>query len=143
VGESEKSPILSFVVPYRTSPADTLLTGDGVVSIEGAVIAEVGVIAYDEDGVRKFQGGDLYFLHVEDLCFVTENYRCDLSLTNSGYEEVPMFIQMTDNLDGTYSATYSIAREGQVTVSVVLARQGGLYAEYFNNAFLSGVPAKT
>ena len=27
-----------------------------------------------------------------------------------------------------------------MTVSVVLARQGGLYAEYFNNAFLSGVP---
>ena len=34
-------------------------------------------------------------------------------------------------------------REGEVTVSVVLARKGGLYAEYFNNAFLDGIPALT
>ena len=30
-----------------------------------------------------------------------------------------------------------------MTVSIVLIRQGGLYAEYFNNAFLDGVPAIT
>ena len=30
-----------------------------------------------------------------------------------------------------------------MTVSTVLARVGGLYAEYFNNAFLSGIPTLT
>lgn len=50
---------------------------------------------------------------------------------------------MTDNGDGTYLAKYTISRQGKVTTSVVLARKGGLYAEYFNNAFLSGVPTLT
>jgi mannan endo-1,4-beta-mannosidase len=44
--------------------------------------------------------------------------------------------------DGTqYSAELLINREGNVTVSVVLGRRGGLWAEYFNNVFLSGIPA--
>jgi hypothetical protein len=43
--------------------------------------------------------------------------------------------------DGLYSSEYVIDRDGEITVSVVLARKGGLYAEYFNNAFLNGVPA--
>jgi len=42
---------------------------------------------------------------------------------------------------GKYSAEYVINRDGDVTVSVELARRGGLYAEYFNNAFLNGVPS--
>ena len=50
---------------------------------------------------------------------------------------------MTDKGDGTYTASYTISRQGIVTTSVVLARKGGLYAEYFNNAFLSGVPTLT
>ena len=40
-----------------------------------------------------------------------------------------------------YEADYTILRDGLVTVSVVLARKGGLWGEYFNNAFLNGVPA--
>lgn len=50
---------------------------------------------------------------------------------------------MTDNGDGTYYADYNIPQNGKITVSVVLMRQGGLWAEYFNNAFLDGVPAMT
>lgn len=49
---------------------------------------------------------------------------------------------MTDNGDGTYRADYTINRDGKITVSVVIARVGGLSAEYFNNAFLEGVPIK-
>lgn len=51
--------------------------------------------------------------------------------------------EMTPNGSGEYTAEYVINRDGDVTVSVVLARRGGLYAEYFNNAFLNGVPALT
>ena len=50
---------------------------------------------------------------------------------------------MTDNSDGTYRVEYTIPQDGTVTVSIVLAAQGGLYAEYFNNAFLDGAPALT
>jgi beta-glucosidase len=50
---------------------------------------------------------------------------------------------MSDNSDGTNSADYTIYRDGDVTTCVVLARQGGLNAQYFNNAFLSGSPTLT
>jgi len=48
---------------------------------------------------------------------------------------------MTDNGDGTYSVTYQARRDGLGTVEVFALNQGGFYAEYFNNAFLDGVPA--
>lgn len=101
------------------------------------------VQAYSEEGQIKTTGGDYYFLHVDDLCYVTDNYQCVLSQNNYALEEVPIYTQMTDNGDGTYFANYTIARESQVTVGIIIARQGGLYAEYFNNAFLSGVPTVT
>lgn len=47
---------------------------------------------------------------------------------------------MTDLNDGTYSVDYTVPEEGTVTVSLVLVNQGGLSAEYFNNAFLDGIP---
>jgi beta-glucosidase len=56
---------------------------------------------------------------------------------------LPLFKEFTDNGDGSYTCEYAIDRDGSITVAVVLARRGGLYAEYFNNAFLSGVPILT
>jgi len=39
--------------------------------------------------------------------------------------------------------TYKIIRQGLCTVDILTIYQGGLYGEYFNNAFLDGVPAMT
>jgi hypothetical protein len=80
---------------------------------------------------------------VENLCYVGDNYRCDLSLEGNDYTELPVFREMVDLGDGSYTATYVINRVGKVSVSIVLASQGGLYGEYFNNAFLDGQPIKT
>jgi hypothetical protein len=77
------------------------------------------------------------------VCVVTDNYRCDPTDGGSEYTELPLFKLFTDDEDGSYSTSYAIDRVGDVTTSVVLARPGGLYAEYFNNAFLSGVPTLT
>lgn len=48
---------------------------------------------------------------------------------------------MTDNGDGTYSASYAVQLDGIVTVSVFLMQTGGAYAEYFENVFMDGTPA--
>lgn len=48
----------------------------------------------------------MYFLHVENVCQVTDNYRCDKSSTGSDYTELPLFTEMTDNGDGSYAADY-------------------------------------
>jgi hypothetical protein len=50
---------------------------------------------------------------------------------------------MTDNADGTYTATYSVRFSGFATVEVFLGLNGGFYSEYFNNAFLDGTPIQT
>lgn len=50
---------------------------------------------------------------------------------------------MDDSADGRYSTTINLKRPGPTTLSVILTKVGGFYGEYFNNAFLDGVPAKT
>lgn len=42
-----------------------------------------------------------------------------------------------------YQVSYKVIRKGIATVDILTMYQGGLYAEYFNNAFLDGVPAIT
>ena len=76
------------------------------------MVATVQVAAYTEtEGLLKTTGGDFYFLHVYDLCYVTDNYQCVLSQSNYALEEVPIYTLMTDNNDGTYFANYTIMRE--------------------------------
>ena len=105
----------------------------------GAIESTIDVQAYDENGVAKTTGGDFFFLHVEQLCFLSPgNYRCDLSLDQTNTKGLPILKLMTDNGDGTYSIKFTIYENGSISVSIVLARIGGLYAEYFNNAFLDG-----
>ena len=44
------------------------------------------------------------------------------------------------NTGTEFSTDFVINRVGKVTISVVLARRGGLYAEFFNNIQLQGTP---
>lgn len=39
-----------------------------------------------------------------------------------------------------YRSSYEVPIDGKVTGSVFLMNNGGLYAEYFNNVFMDGVP---
>jgi hypothetical protein len=86
-----------------------------------------------------------FFLHVQNVCVVTDNYRCDRDDSDtSNYSELPTFTHLTKQTDSdSYETSFQIDRVGNVTASVVLAQPGGLYAEYFNNAFMAGVPTQT
>jgi hypothetical protein len=48
--------------------------------------------------------------------------------------------KMTSLNDGTYTISYQIPLNGIVTASIFLMQLGGVYAEYFNNVFMDGVP---
>lgn len=113
-----------------------------------AVETSITLKSYDESGVARIAGGDLYFLHIEQYCIVSNNYRCDLSdqqdsvATNPALgNSLPSITSMTDLGSGSYTVKYNIPQDGTISVSIVLARPGGLAAEYFNNAFLDGAPA--
>lgn len=45
---------------------------------------------------------------------------------------------MTDQGDGTYTYTLSVARPGDITVSVLYYTQGSLWIEYYPNQVWSG-----
>ena len=45
---------------------------------------------------------------------------------------------MTDNSDGTYSYSFSVARPGIITVAIKLNDNNGVYWEYFANTNLAG-----
>ena len=47
---------------------------------------------------------------------------------------------VTDQLDGTYDASYSVTRAGRYTLNVASVHQGGLVAEYFENIWLFYAP---
>jgi len=47
-------------------------------------------------------------------------------------------VQMADNLDGTYTYSYSTDSAGEITMYVLLYTQFGVFAEFFNNINYSG-----
>lgn len=80
VGYSELSTPLSTALTMQTSHSLSTVTGFGITSMLGAVPNSVTVQSVAEDTTNRSSGGDILFLRVEQLCYVTDNYRCDLSL---------------------------------------------------------------
>ena len=90
VGESYDTQ-LSFatvIITVRTNAETSLIFGDpfeldgggaltGVASIKAAVPALVYLQARDDIGVDLTNGGSNIFVQIEELCTVTDNYRCD------------------------------------------------------------------
>ena len=76
-------------------------------------------------------------------CAIVDAFYCE---EVSGADDLVgdgIYQQLTDNGDGTYETTYTVSIDGTVTLSAFIAKNGGLYAEYFNNAFLDGTPTST
>ena len=49
-----------------------------------------------------------------------------------------IFEEMIKGPDGTYQYSFTITKVGKITISIMLATQGGVLAEYFGNNGLSG-----
>ena len=80
VGYSAMSSALTTTLQMQTSNALSTISGFGITNMFGAVPNSVHVQAVGEDSINRSSGGDIFFLRVEQLCYVTDNYRCDLSL---------------------------------------------------------------
>jgi hypothetical protein len=65
-------------------------------------------------------GGEAVFIYISNECSTADSFECRQV---SGATDVmtPIVAQMTDNNDGTYSYTYSVTKEGKVTVAVAIA----------------------
>ncbi len=148
VGWSPDSVVLDVDIPDQVSPSASQVSGNGVVAIEASVDDVVKLKSYSQLGTPKASDKDIFFLHVYDRCAVAPgNFLCEETQDSSNILKPPIIRRMTPDpsvltLNG-YIATYKIIRKGIATVDILTMYQGGLYAEYFNNAFLDGVPAIT
>jgi hypothetical protein len=143
VGTSAVSTTTSYAVTIDTSPSNSVISGDGVTGFEAAVDASVTIQAYDTSNAMVSTGGDFFFITVTNQCAIVDSFYCEQV---SGAEDLVgdgIYTQLTDANDGSYDTTYTVSVDGTVTVSAFIAKNGGLYAEYFNNAFLDGVPTSS
>jgi len=154
VGVSPDSDVaLTLIVPNRAFAALSAVTGPvflvdgggahtGIAETKAAVPAEVGLQARDAAGLDMTVGGSNAFVVIREHCTVTDNYRCDPVPGTPPILDGPVYQRMDDSNDGKYSTTINPKRPGKATLWAELTQKGGFYGEYFNNAFLDGVPAK-
>lgn len=76
-------------------------------------------------------------------CAIVDAFYCEEVAGAANLVGDGIYKQLIDNTDGTYDTAYTVSIDGTVTLSAFIAKNGGLYAEYFNNAFLDGTPAQT
>lgn len=128
VGESDPSATVTYAVTIDTSPSNSQLSGDGSSGFEASVDASISVQAYDTSNTAISIGGDYWFITVTNQCAQVDAFYCEpvsnaVDLVGNG-----TYKQLTDNSDGSYDGTYTVDVDGVVTLSVFIAKNGGLWA---------------
>jgi len=114
VGWSENSATLELVIPYKVSPANSIITGNGLtptdINIDASVDAQITVLAkyIDRNGVVKIKPippaaenyEDIFFLHVFDRCSQPlGNYFCEETADSSDILKPPQMLKIIYNDD--------------------------------------------
>ena len=83
-------------------------------------------------------------LRVEDKCNVVtgETLTCMIDAGSDNVSGLPILKEMTDNGDGTYTATYSFSGSSGIdlVVSAEFVGESGIWVEYYNNKEGTGTP---
>jgi hypothetical protein len=141
IGPGADTTPLTVAIGKLTSAEHSIVSGTGITTIQANVQVQVDVLAKDSDSIDRAVGGDIIFLEVTNECDRNLNFYCAEVASTRKVLDSPIVMQMTDNLDGTYSAAYSVPLDGTITVSVFLMRSGGAYSEWFDNLLMDGTPA--
>lgn len=143
---------LTLIVTTSSEAGLSALTGPTVFLVDGggahtgiavataAIPVVVGLATKDATGTALTAGGSNCFIVIRDLCTVTNSYRCDPTPGATSILDGPVYQRMDDSADGLYSTTIGVKGPGKATIWGEMAKPGGFYGEYFNNAFLDGVP---
>ncbi|EKX37277.1 hypothetical protein GUITHDRAFT_78254, partial [Guillardia theta CCMP2712] len=103
-------------VAQITDATRSLSSGSGLQYATAGILSQFTITAFEESGLRRTSGGDEFLVQLDG----------SQSLRGS----------IIDNLDGSYQATYTATISGAYEISVLLLREGGLSAEYFENVCL-------
>jgi len=154
---------IAVEIPSETDATQSVVSGTGTdesTPIKAYVAAEVIVRAIDSVGLDVDNSGDIFSLHVSNLCTKGDNFECEVDETaiqvlentriyvmdyvvSGGSYDGKDYIISTDLDKNVFAKEYTVPLDGIITVSVFLNKNGGAYVEYFENVFMDGPPAVT
>ena len=130
--------------PVSTTRADTNLLSLGARAYEPQTVT---IQLYGENDIARTTGGEAPTFRLEDRCATNV---MDLRCADDGTSTVtglPIEGLMTDNMDGTYSYTFTtpggVNDSATVTASILVLTSGGLYAEFFDDREQTNPPLGT
>lgn len=109
----------------------------------------VTIQLYGDDNQPRTTGGEAPTFKLEKQCTISDtDLTCIPTGAGSSINGLPIEGPMTDNMDGTYSYTFTTPGGGideavTVSASISLLTAGGLYAEYYDNKERTGDPVGT
>ena len=124
-----------------TSASQSTISGAGVQSFTAFTTNQVKVTAKDSSGVSRGIGNDVFWIRIENQCTKGTSFEWIDVSSQRKVLQTEISQKMYDNLDGTYTYSYSSNLDGTITVYVFLYTNGGIYAEYFDSSKWSGTPA--
>lgn len=149
VGEST-SPAQASITPLPYTSAGHSLLGYPTTAAATFQPYDVSVIARDSTDKVNTAAAELLFFLIKDVCFVpASNVECiRVPATDPNYQADilglnGLSIQMHNSGDGTYRAVFSPTYTGLYSGLVALFEQGGLWSEWWDNVYLSGVPVSS
>jgi len=110
-----------------SEPSSCIATGAGLSVATAGTSASFTITARDSAGNRRSSGGDTFLIALDGFV--------DLATYDS--------TSVTDQLNGIYAASYVVTRSGAYGLSVILARGGGLSADYYENVWFFYTPVMT
>ena len=146
VGESVSPPLASITPLPFTSAAHSLL-GYPTGAATTFRPYDVSVIARDAASTVNVAATELMFLIIRDVCTVpTGNIECiRVSFTDPNYQPdilgpKGLFVPMRNDGSGSYLGIFTPAYTGVYSGLVAMYQQGGLWGEWWDNVYLSGIP---
>ena len=124
------------------SASNSVVSGTGVTTFAKQTMSVVTVTAKDSSGNTITTGGEKFLLKVSNVWTKKNNYYWEVG--TSFLFSPNIYILMTDNNDGTYTASYTVGSGigmtiyslniiiGDVSAQVYLLKQGSIYHEYYN-----------
>ena len=125
-------PYLRFKVVYKPLIID-------ISTIYANKTTTIAVKVLDSSGNPVFiNTTQLLFVQITNECTKGSNF--DLVSVNGRQTTLDqdIFEQLILTSNGTYQHSFTIAKEGKISISVLLYTQGGVFAEYFDNMLLNG-----
>jgi len=107
-----------------TEPSACKATGVALSLATAGVSTSFTVTARDSSGNARTSGGDVFLIALDGLV--------DLATQPQ--------TSVVDLLNGVYRVSFTATRSGAYSMTVSLARAGGLYAEYFENVWFFYTP---